>query len=70
VTLRRGNLGSAVRALQHNLKYAYGFRFMRVNGFYGNETWLAVRTFQRGSRLTIDGVVGTRTWQTIIVFER
>ena len=62
VTLRRGSRGSAVRAVQHNLKYAYGFRFMRVNGFYGHETWLAVLAFQRGSHLRVDGIVGHRTW--------
>jgi zinc D-Ala-D-Ala carboxypeptidase len=70
VTLRRGNRGSAVRALQHNLKFAYGFRFMRVDGFYGNETVAAVRAFQRGSRLSVNGVAGPRTWRTIIFFER
>jgi peptidoglycan hydrolase-like protein with peptidoglycan-binding domain len=70
VTLRRGSRGSAARAVQHNLKYAYGFRFMRVNGFYGHETWLAVLAFQRGSHLRVDGIVGHRTWKTIIVFER
>jgi peptidoglycan hydrolase-like protein with peptidoglycan-binding domain len=70
VTLRRGSRGSAVRAVQHNLKFAYGFRFMRVTGFYGHETWLAVMAFQRGSHLRVNGVVGHRTWKTIIVFER
>jgi peptidoglycan hydrolase-like protein with peptidoglycan-binding domain len=70
VTLGRGSRGSAVRAVQHNLKFAYGFRFMRVTGFYGHETWLAVLAFQRGSRLPVDGIVGHRTWKTIIVFER
>jgi peptidoglycan hydrolase-like protein with peptidoglycan-binding domain len=70
VTLRRGSRGSAVRAVQHNMKFAYGFRFSRVNGFYGNETVLVVRAFQRGSRLPINGIVGPSTWRTIIFFER
>jgi peptidoglycan hydrolase-like protein with peptidoglycan-binding domain len=70
VTLRRGDRGSAVRALQHNLKFGYGFRFQRVSGFFGHETWLAVMAFQRGSHLPITGVVGHRMWKTIIVFER
>jgi peptidoglycan hydrolase-like protein with peptidoglycan-binding domain len=70
VTLRRGDRGSAVRALQHNLKFGYGFRFQRVTGFFGHETRLVVMAFQRGSRLPITGVVGHRMWKTIIVFER
>jgi peptidoglycan hydrolase-like protein with peptidoglycan-binding domain len=70
VTLRRGDRGSAVRAVQHNLKFAYGFRFVRVTGFFNHETWLAVRAFQRGSHLPVNGIVGKNTWKTIVVFER
>jgi zinc D-Ala-D-Ala carboxypeptidase len=70
VHLQRGSRGSAVRAVQHNLKFAYGFRFMRVTGFFNRETWLAVSAFQRGSHLAVNGMVGHRTWKTIIIFER
>jgi peptidoglycan hydrolase-like protein with peptidoglycan-binding domain len=70
VTLRRGDTGSAVRALQHNLKFAYGFPLLRVSGFFGHHTRAAVLAFQRGSHLAITGVVGHRFWKTMIVFER
>jgi peptidoglycan hydrolase-like protein with peptidoglycan-binding domain len=70
VHLQRGDRGSAVRAVQHNLKFAYGFRFMRVTGFFNRETQRAVSAFQRGSHLAVNGMVGHRTWKTIIVFER
>jgi peptidoglycan hydrolase-like protein with peptidoglycan-binding domain len=70
VTLRRGNTGPAVRGLQHNLRFAYGFRVLPVTGAFGAQTQAAVRAFQRGSRLPITGVVNSRTWMTIIWFER
>jgi peptidoglycan hydrolase-like protein with peptidoglycan-binding domain len=70
VTLRFGNRGPAVKAVQHNMRFAYGFRFQRVTGFFGNETLAVVRAFQRGSRLPVTGVVNTPTWMTMIWFER
>jgi peptidoglycan hydrolase-like protein with peptidoglycan-binding domain len=69
VTLRFGNQGSAVRAVQHNMRFAYGFHFQRVTGFFGPETRAVVKAFQRGSKLPVDGVVGVRTWMTMIWFE-
>jgi peptidoglycan hydrolase-like protein with peptidoglycan-binding domain len=70
VTLRRGSRGSAVRAVQHNLKFGYGFRFVRVNGIYTRETRAAVHFLQAHSGLRADGIVGHRTWKTIVIFER
>jgi peptidoglycan hydrolase-like protein with peptidoglycan-binding domain len=69
VTLSRGNSGPAVRAVQHNMRFAYGFHFQRVTGFFGPETQAVVRAFQRGSRLPVTGVVNSPTWMTIIRFE-
>jgi peptidoglycan hydrolase-like protein with peptidoglycan-binding domain len=70
VTLRRGNRGPAVRGLQHNLRYAYGFLLLRVDGYYGLGTFRAVTFLQAHSRLRVDGVTGYNTWKTIIWFER
>jgi peptidoglycan hydrolase-like protein with peptidoglycan-binding domain len=70
VTLRRGSRGSAVRGLQHNLRYAYGFLLLRVDGYYGLGTVRAVTFLQAHSRLRVDGVAGYNTWRTIIWFER
>ena len=69
VTLSRGDSGSAVRAVQHNFRFAYGFRVLPVTGFFGPQTQAAVRSFQRGSRLPVTGVVNPATWMTIIRFE-
>ena len=69
VTLRRGDANPAVRAVQHNFRFAYGFRVLPVTGFFGPQTQAAVRAFQRGSNLPVTGVVGSRTWMTIIWFE-
>ena len=70
LTVRRGSTGSAVRAVQHSMRFAYGFRFSRVTGFFGLPTLRIVLAFQRSSRLAADGIVGVQTWQTIVVFER
>jgi peptidoglycan hydrolase-like protein with peptidoglycan-binding domain len=70
VTLSRGDHGSAVRGLQHNLRFAYGFRVLPVSGNFGAQTQAAVRAFQRGSKLPVTGVVASRTWMTIVRFER
>jgi peptidoglycan hydrolase-like protein with peptidoglycan-binding domain len=69
VTLSRGNSGSAVRAVQHNLRFAYGFLVLPVTGNFGPQTQAAVKAFQRGSRLPVTGVVNSPTWMTIIRFE-
>jgi peptidoglycan hydrolase-like protein with peptidoglycan-binding domain len=70
VTVGAGSSGSAVRAVQHSLRFAYGFRFQPVTGFFGTQTYAAVRAFQRGSRLPVTGIVYPRTWMTMIWFER
>jgi peptidoglycan hydrolase-like protein with peptidoglycan-binding domain len=51
------------------MRFAYGFRFQRVTGFFGLPTLRVVLAFQRGSHLRVDGVVGFQTWMTIVVFE-
>ena len=66
VTLRRGSRGDAVRALQHQLRFQYGYRSVKVDGAFGAATETAVKTFQRRKRLdVVDGIVGTRTWKAL-----
>ena len=70
VVLSPGSHGGAVRAVQHSLKYAYGFRYVQVMGYYNHETRAAVRAFQVGSKLRpADGVVRPYTWQTMVWYE-
>ncbi|MBU7586090.1 MAG: peptidoglycan-binding protein [Nostoc sp. TH1S01] len=58
--LRFGNSGLAVRVLQ-KLLIANGYG-IRVDGVYGALTESAVKAFQNRRNLTVDGVVGPRTW--------
>ena len=64
VTVRLGSSGEAVKAAQTALnKHGYG---LVVDGAFGSATDGAVRTFQSRNGLTVDGVVGPQTWQTVI----
>ncbi|HEX2085005.1 MAG TPA: peptidoglycan-binding domain-containing protein, partial [Solirubrobacteraceae bacterium] len=57
-TLRKGDRGKDVRALQHLLRRA-GFPG-RADGVFGRRTWLNVRTAERELGLRVDGVVRRR----------
>jgi murein L,D-transpeptidase YcbB/YkuD len=59
-TLRFGNSGMAVRALQR-LLIAKGYA-IRVDGNFGALTETAVKAFQDQRNLSVDGVVGPKTW--------
>ena len=58
-TLRAGATGADVRELQQALGQA-GFK-VKLDGRFGTGTLRAVKRFQRASRLTPSGTVGTRT---------
>lgn len=66
VTLKLHSRGDAVRALQHQLRYAYGHRNVAVNGYFGQKTLAAVKIFQRNHKLTADGIVGNATWKALV----
>ncbi len=63
-TLWRGASGREVRLLQTKLAEA-GFGAGRIDGDFGPRTRQAVMRFQRAHRLTVDGIVGADTWQTL-----
>ena len=62
---RKGSKGDAVRTIQANVH-------VFVDGVFGADTEKAVKEFQKknkdndGHALTVDGVVGPKTWQAII----
>ncbi|MBD2253064.1 peptidoglycan-binding domain-containing protein [Nostoc parmelioides] len=62
-TLRFGNSGLAVRALQR-LLVAKGYA-VRVDGNFGALTETAVKAFQIQRNLSVDGVVGFNTWSSL-----
>lgn len=63
VTLRSGARGSAVTSLQEALN-ANGAS-LAVDGKFGPATLQAVRSFQRGAGLVVDGVAGAKTWAAL-----
>jgi peptidoglycan hydrolase-like protein with peptidoglycan-binding domain len=69
VTVRRGDRGDAVRALQHSLRYGYRYR-ISLDGIFGSQTQAAVIRFQIRFRLKPDGIVGPVTWRYLMANER
>ena len=63
-TLRIGSRGSAVELLQ-NVLNALRFDSGVVDGAFGQLTDSAVRRFQSGAGLTVDGLVGRQTWTAL-----
>lgn len=64
-TVQSGNSGSDVLAVQIGLRYR-GAKYLRGTGYFGSLTTKAVKEFQRERGLTVDGVVGPRTWEALI----
>lgn len=65
--LRRGSTGVEVEALQRALKSA-GVYSLSIDAIYGPGTEQAVRLFQKRNLLTVDGLVGRRTWAELEKF--
>ena len=64
-TVAQGQSGNQVRAVQYLLD-AHGAS-VTVDGAFGSATTTAVRSFQSARGLTVDGTVGTATWQALVV---
>jgi len=62
--LKRGSRGDLVVWAQQHLRGA-GLR-VPVTGFYGRLTRRSVIAFQRREGMRADGVIGTRTWNTLL----
>jgi GH25 family lysozyme M1 (1,4-beta-N-acetylmuramidase) len=62
-TLVEGDTGSAVKTLQTRLN-VWGAN-LTVDGDFGSLTLAAVRAFQTKQKLTVDGIVGPRTWAAL-----
>lgn len=66
-TLRKGDKGNEVEFLQKTLMDKgeklpkYG-----ADGDFGNETLKAVKSYQKKNGLVVDGIVGPKTWHSLI----
>lgn len=63
--LKNGSEGENVKALQILLK-GKGYNCGTADGVFGAKTQAAVRSFQVGNRLSVDGVVGAATWAALL----
>lgn len=57
---RTGDPDTAIRTLQRNLNYCYGYR-LTVDGVYGSNTRGVVKAVQKRHNLTADGIYGPKT---------
>ncbi|MFB2980890.1 peptidoglycan-binding protein [Microseira sp. BLCC-F43] len=60
-TLRNGDKGDEVKYLQVRLNGHYGAKVV-VDGNFGSKTEVLVKQFQADRKLTVDGIVGSKTW--------
>lgn len=63
--VKRGCKGGAVRRLQTWLNDVQGDGGLAEDGDFGLATDAAVRAFQQAQGLTVDGVVGQKTWAAL-----
>lgn len=65
-TLRKGDKGEAVKALQRALVgLGYDLSKYGADGEFGDETLAVVKKFQRNHGLSADGIVGPKTWAAL-----
>lgn len=66
-TLRKGDKGADVANLQRLLMQAgYALPKYGADGDFGNECLNAVKAFQKDKKLTVDGIVGAKTWKALL----
>jgi peptidoglycan hydrolase-like protein with peptidoglycan-binding domain len=65
---REGDKAHPVPSLQYHLR-ARG-HIVTVDGDFGPQTDAAVRAYQKEKKLAVDGIVGSQTWQALVVTAR
>ena len=66
--LKLGSAGLPVRRLQNGMT-AVGFDLGGVDGRYGPKSEAAVKQLQQRANLTVDGIVGPKTWDVVDALE-
>lgn len=65
VNVKKGARGNLTRIIQLRL-ISNGYRLRHgADGRFGNETYQAVRQFQKSKGLQVDGIVGKQTWKAL-----
>ena len=63
-TISYGSSGDDVKKLQQALN-SYGYS-LSVDGQFGSKTQAAVKDYQKKNGLSVDGIVGEKTWGVLI----
>lgn len=66
ITVRQGDSGNDVRALQDQLRNRWGYTSVTIDGVFGAGTNTAVKSFQTSKGLYADGIVGPNTWAALV----
>jgi len=65
--LRKGDEGKSVESLQSLLIYkGYNCGGYGADGDFGNGTEKSVKQYQKDKKLTVDGIVGQKTWSKLL----
>ena len=62
--IKKGNKGDIVNYLQYKL-FSRLYNPGTIDGIFGNKTLAAVKQFQKDNNLSVDGIVGPKTWNKL-----
>ena len=62
--IRQGSRGAYVCVAQDNLN-TLGYRTGGLDGVFGQQTYNAVKAYQKSVGLAVDGIIGCNTWRSL-----